>query len=116
MTPIQLMALVNRLAELKSLPYGWDGYQGTPVNDDCIWFAIRFFNELGWENFPMPSLVPGSDGTLQVQWDRGGFNVEVDILGSNEAFYTIRNTNNGNYEEGVIDGGFNIVKYFIKNI
>ena len=104
MTPIQLRSLINRMAELKSLPYGWDGYQGVPVNNECVWFAIRFFNELGWENFPMPSLVPGSDGTLQVQWNMGGFDIEVDIVGENEAFYTILNTNTGKHEDGVIDG------------
>ena len=35
---------------------------------------------LSRDNVPPPSIVPGSDGTLQVEWHRNMFDVELDVL------------------------------------
>jgi hypothetical protein len=32
--------------------------------------------------------VPGTDGTLQIEWHRNGFDVEIDVLGPNHVIAT----------------------------
>ena len=98
--------LTKRLEELRALPFGWDGYFGVPVRDDCLYFARRFLAAFGWEDFPMPSLVPGSDGTLQIEWHRNDVDLEVDIIGEKEAVATRRNIHTGHREERLLKENF----------
>lgn len=70
-----------RLDELTSLPVGWDGYLGQPVSFQCANFVVNMLERLCRERVPAPSLVPGSDGSIQVEWHRKGFDVELDVLG-----------------------------------
>lgn len=73
--------LRRRLDELTSLPVGWDGYMGRPVSFQCANFVAKMLERLHRDNVPAPSLVPGSDGSLQVEWHRNNFDVELDVLG-----------------------------------
>lgn len=72
--------LRERFNELTSLPRGWDGYNGKPVSFSCAQFAANLIERLCVENVPAPQLVPGADGTLQLEWHLNGFDVEVDVL------------------------------------
>jgi len=72
--------LEERLNELTSLPTGWDGYRGKPVSFQCAYFVANMLERLYQPNVPAPSLVPGSDGSLQVEWHRNMFDVELDVL------------------------------------
>ncbi|MEW8385340.1 MAG: hypothetical protein AB2704_26065 [Candidatus Thiodiazotropha taylori] len=70
----------DRLAELTSLPIGWDGYNGQPVSFPCAYFTANMLERLCQDGVPAPNLVPGSDGSLQVEWHRNMFDVELDVL------------------------------------
>ena len=72
--------VTDRLNELCALPVGWDGYAGKPVSFICASFAANMLARLSRDNVPPPSIVPGSDGTLQVEWHRNMFDVELDVL------------------------------------
>ena len=73
----------NRLDSLVSLKLGWDGYQGIPVSFNLAYFALQVIDRLYQEGVPKPDIIPGSDGTLQIEWHVNGYDVEVDILGVN---------------------------------
>jgi len=73
--------LKDRLDELTALPVGWDGYVGRPVSFQCAAFVASMLDRLCRDDVPAPYLVPGSDGTLQVEWHRNNFDVELDVLG-----------------------------------
>ena len=73
-------AMQNRLGELTVLPIGWDGYFGQPVSAQCASFVAGMLESLYQDGVPAPSLVPGSDGGLQVEWHRKMFDVELDVL------------------------------------
>ncbi len=75
--------LKSRFDELTSLKHGWDGYNGLPVSFTCADFAAAILERLCISDVPAPSLVPGSDGTLQIEWHRNQFDVEIDVLGAN---------------------------------
>ena len=82
-------ALTSRIGDLISLPIGWDGYNGKPVSWQCAQFAMEILQRLYRENVPPPSIVPGSDGSLQMEWHRNGYDVELDILSVNNVVATL---------------------------
>lgn len=76
--------LQNRFDEITSLPIGWDGYNGRPVSFTCASFAAKLLEGLYVEGLSAPDLVPGSDGTLQIEWHKNKFDIEIDVLGANK--------------------------------
>jgi hypothetical protein len=75
------LRLRDRFDELTSLPVGWDGYAGCPVSFNCALFAASLLERICREDVSPPSLVPGSDGSLQIEWHRNQYDVEIDVLG-----------------------------------
>lgn len=106
MTSSHEWLLTERLEELRALPFGWDGSWGVPVRGDCIYFARRFLGVFGWEDFPMPSLIPCWDGTLQIEWHRNDLDLEIAVLGEKEAVATRRNIRTGHREERLLKENF----------
>jgi len=78
---VWMRVLQDRFDELSSLPQGWDGYYGSPVSFTCASFAANMLERLCQENVSAPSLVPGSDGTLQIEWHENQYDIEIDVLG-----------------------------------
>ncbi len=72
--------LKGRLDDLCSLPRGWDGYAGQPVTFNVAQFAANLIERLCIDDVPAPQLVPGSDGTLQLEWHLNGYDIEIDVL------------------------------------
>ena len=77
---VWIQDLKERFNELTSLPRGWDGYDGRPVAFDCAQFAAHLIESLFLRTVRAPQLVPGADGTLQIEWHMNGFDVEIDVL------------------------------------
>lgn len=71
------VTLRKRGDELKALPEGWDSYGGSRIDGETVDRAIEIALALAPQFSIEPSLVPGSDGTVQVEWHADGFNVEV---------------------------------------
>lgn len=80
--------LESRFNELTSLEIGWDGYAGRPVSFTCAVFAANLLERICIENVSVPSLVPGSDGTLQIEWHENQYDIEIDILGAHNVVAT----------------------------
>lgn len=62
-----------------NLKKGWDSYDGLPVTvaaarDAFVWF-VQSSDELGMKE--APHVVPGSDGSVQLEWHTGGRDIEV---------------------------------------
>lgn len=77
-------SLRARFQELVNLSFNWDGHGGQPVSFDIAMFAATVLNRLFLEKVPLPSLVPGTDGTLQIEWHYNGYDIELDILAPND--------------------------------
>jgi hypothetical protein len=75
-----IIQLSDRFSELTSLPRGWDGYSGLPVSFDRAQFAANLIERICIEGIPAPQLVPGSDGTIQIEWHVNQFDIEIDVL------------------------------------
>jgi hypothetical protein len=72
-------ALEGTLEKLTSLPRRWDGYAGQPVSFRVAFFAANLLERICDDDLPPPSLVPGSDGSLQIEWHCYGYDVEIDV-------------------------------------
>tara|TARA_Y100000815_G_C13285925_1_gene478780 strand:- start:48 stop:548 length:501 start_codon:yes stop_codon:yes gene_type:complete len=73
--------LSDRFNEISSLPTGWDGYGGVAVKFNTAQFAAQVIERLYMPDLVAPSIVPGSDGSMQAEWHLNGFDVELDFLG-----------------------------------
>jgi hypothetical protein len=76
-------ALLPRLEELVGLPNGWDGYRGRPISFACARFTADILVRLCREDLAPPALVPGSDGSVQIEWHENGYDVELDVQAPN---------------------------------
>ena len=78
-----LQVLKARFSELTSLPRGWDSYHGQPVSFECANFAAALLDRIYVKDVSVPALVPGSDGTLQIEWHKNNYDIEIDVIGAN---------------------------------
>ena len=96
----------KRLDQLCALKPGWDGYDCKPVSFTIATFAARLMERIFVEGLTAPSLVPGGDGTLQMEWHVNGYDLEIDVLGPNNVFAYRRDHEAGHEEERQYENDF----------
>jgi hypothetical protein len=109
-------ALSGKFNELTALQRGWDGYTGQPVSFTCARFAADLLERLYDGALPPPSLVPGSDGTLQFEWHINQFDVEVDVLGAYEVIATRHDCLTGETEELELSSDYTALAGWISDL
>ena len=108
--------LQTRFNEITSLPLGWDGYGGRPVSFTCAAFAAKLLERISIDGISEPALVPGGDGTLQIEWHRNKYDIEIDILGANRV-KAMRYDHSTSKEEIIeLDVDFTILKNWIADM
>ena len=78
-TGVWLQSLMPTLNELVALRSGWDGYQAKPVKFDVAHFTAEVVQRLETANVPAPSLVPGINGDLQLEWHARNWDIELHV-------------------------------------
>ena len=75
--PNEEQAMLNDVLDvLTSLPVGWDGYQGKPVDPRAAKMALEIAEALpgySWQ------AVPGDSGDVQLEYHGCGFDIEINI-------------------------------------
>lgn len=71
--------VIGRVREIASLPSGWDSYGAARVDRRNIVRALNFLIQVVGGNAPVPNIVALPDGGLQLEWHRGGMDVEVEF-------------------------------------
>lgn len=79
----------NRLDHLMELRSNWDGYGGVPVSEETRTIVLKLLYNVLSPSDAIPSLVPGTNGAVNVEWHRQGltFEVEVEPSGRLCAYY-----------------------------
>lgn len=111
-----MSSLGDRFDELTSLPYGWDGYNGQPVSFARAFFAAHLLESLYISELDEPQLVPGSDGTVQIEWHENGFDLEIDVQAPYDVVATRCNLNTGHAEELELDTDFTVLANWIRDL
>ena len=115
-TSLRMRNLASRFNEVVSLPEGWDGYTGVPVSFATAQFAAQMVERLCVSDVPTPSVIPGTDGSVQVEWHTGGYDVELDVLGPLEVEGYRLNQATGKVDELEIESDFSQIAQWISDI
>ena len=105
--------LSDRFNTLVGLPRGWDGYAGRPISFSCAFFAANLIERLHVEGVPAPQIVPGSDGTVQIEWHENQFDVEIAVVGPYEVFAVRRSIVTGEVTEIELQTDFTLLSNWI---
>ena len=111
-----IRGLRARFAELTSLPRGWDGYGGSPVSRSCAVFAIEILERIYRSDVQAPQLVPGGDGTLQLEWHDQGFDIELEIMGANKVVATRYDHHSEQEEELTLEADITMIDKWMEEL
>lgn len=75
-----LKEIESKLKELRNLPRGWDGYSGMPITDSIAYDCLRLAKILIRSGCSVSALIPGADGSVQMEAVLNGHEIEIDIL------------------------------------
>jgi hypothetical protein len=94
-----LSETVQRLAALKA---GWDGVGSIPVRRSLLDEATRIVRQalVGLKNAAPPYLVPGGDGSVQIEWHQQNQELELDLAADGSRWIWIRDHLSGQEIEG----------------
>jgi len=77
---------IDDLDALSKLPIDWDSYGSPKISDDLIMAAKRFLYQLEFE-FIAPRVVPVSGGGIQLEWQIGERELELEFTDSENIGY-----------------------------
>jgi hypothetical protein len=79
--PSWVVPVTSRLSELLDLPPNWNGTAAAPVEPRLAELAVNavLASVMPEDCPPLPQVVPCIDGGLQLEWHRGGWDVEVQL-------------------------------------
>jgi hypothetical protein len=115
-TSIWLEKLESRFNELGKLKPGWDGYSGGSVPFSIARFSAELLQRIFNANLPPPSLVPGSDGSVQIEWHRNGYDIEIDVLAPFDVVAVRHDLRTGKTEELEIVADFTDLAVWINDL
>jgi hypothetical protein len=78
----------SMLAAFESEP-NWDSYGARPVDKKSIEIAVSLLLTILRENSPEPAVVPTSIGGVQLEWHKGGIDLEIEVTptGTRQAYF-----------------------------
>jgi hypothetical protein len=78
---------LERIKSLTALAADWNGYQAHEVKGDMVIDAVEFLAKIAFPGIAAPSITPLADGGLQIEWHRGGLDVEVAFSDQDPGIY-----------------------------
>jgi hypothetical protein len=90
---------VKKLERLGRFRTGWDSYGGLPLRQGAKGLTLWVLRWLGKDELPVPSVVLGSGGTVQLEWRAKGKELEVELRDNNTIEYA-KLSPGGEIEEG----------------
>ena len=78
--PEWVTPLLWAVCELDALQHNWDSYGGLPISLKVAEKAISLLITLQTSSGdPIPSVVPTSNGGIQLEWHEGGVDLEIEL-------------------------------------
>lgn len=82
-------AALDQISGLTALAHGWNGYDAREVKADMAIDAAKFLTRVAFPGIAAPSIVPLSDGGVQVEWHRGGLDIEITFSDDEPGVYVV---------------------------
>jgi hypothetical protein len=89
----------RKLEMIGRLHHNWDSYGGLPLKPEVKKLALRLLGWLGMGDLPVPAVVLGSNGTVQMEWRSNGKELEVELRDDDTIEY-LKASPDGTIEEG----------------
>jgi hypothetical protein len=106
-----------KLGKLIQLKKGWDGYRGMPVSFGTANFALQMLENVCLVETPMPQLIPGVNGDLQIEWHSRVADIELHVRRPNSVHaWRQNNFSNREYEEFDLTNNFQPILTWIKQL
>jgi hypothetical protein len=86
---------LKALTQLLVLPPNWDSYGGRPVDPANVWAVWELLKNIMTDAFPIPSIVPTSQGGVQVEWHVGNVNLEIESRTPGRFFVSFEDARTG---------------------
>lgn len=87
---------------IENLVDNWDSYGGKAINRDLINQSLFMLGMVMQPNSPAPSVVPMSDGGLQIEWHRRQQDLEIVFTTDEAPQFFYRNRATGVLDEGSV--------------
>lgn len=81
----------EKLQSLINLEKGWDGYDAEGVSFSNAHFAAKVLEAILLSNTPLPQIVPGTNGDLQIEWHTENLEIELHVISPYEVDAWISN-------------------------
>jgi hypothetical protein len=78
---------IKRLQEILSLPKDWDSYGSSPPTQEAVNTAMKLMTGIDIDYFVAPHVVPVSGGGLQLEWEAGTRELELEVLNDGSVEY-----------------------------
>jgi len=113
--PAWIKAIVESLAECMELPPNWDSYGALPVQRALVDRALDVLPRVMGEDSPPPSIVPLSDGGLQMEWHLKGRDLEIIVAADEPPTYYYRSAG-GDPKEGLVSIAYEQLRSLIQDL
>ncbi|MFB9581711.1 hypothetical protein [Streptomyces goshikiensis] len=78
--------VIDKLRELRNLPYDWDGAGGSPVSQDVAQAAYRALDRIADFRTVFPFITPGEEGSVLLEWRAGRERIELEFFPDDAPF------------------------------
>ena len=87
------------LNRLSSLGANWDSYGALPIDPAHLVSAIELLSLIMRESTPVPSVVPTTQGSVQLEWHTRGVDLEIEVLSPQRFIVSFEDAVNGDQWE-----------------
>ena len=84
-----------KLESLGEHQVGWDSHGGLPLTSEARNITVMAIGWIDQEELPVPAVVLGSAGTVQLEWRLKNNKLEVDLGNGQEIEYFMRDSQGG---------------------
>jgi len=114
--PAWIKPSIQAFMELLQLPQDWDGYGAAQVREQIVQNALMVLVEVMENDAPTPSLVPLSDGGIQVEWHRRSGNLEIEFPVDEPPTFYYYDDEGGEETKGQINGNLDQIQAYIAKL
>jgi hypothetical protein len=97
--PDWIRPTADRISDLVALGHDWDSRGSSEVRLDAIVFALHVLGQVMPPTAPAPSIIPLGDGSIQLIWTNPAADLEVEVIGANDAVVYHLNKATGDEQE-----------------
>jgi hypothetical protein len=114
--PAWLNPTIQSFEDLLQLPPNWDGYGAAQIQELIVDTAYRLLREVMDNDAPTPSVVPLSDGGVQLEWHRHGRNLEIEFPADETPSFYYYEDGAHLDSEGQVSRSYDLLQAYIANL